>query len=73
MGDRSSDPPKRGGDRTRSPLYSIERRKMQCFRAASDYSSLPFRDQTQAYGISAAFCEAPTNHPAIRRLFERLR
>jgi len=33
--------------------------KMQCFIAASDYFSLPLREQTLAYPISPAFAKHP--------------
>ena len=33
--------------------------KMQCLMAASDYFSLPLREQTKAYSFSPAFAKHP--------------
>ena len=73
MGERPSDPPTVAAIELDRRCIRLNDAKMQCFIAASDYFSLPLREQTLAYPISPGFREAPINHPAILRLSEPLR
>src|SRR6266566_7548710 len=59
MGECPSDPPTVAAIELDRRCIRLNDAKMQCFIAASDYFSLPLREQTLAYPISPAFAKHP--------------
>jgi len=59
MGKCTSDPPTVSAIELDRRCIRLNDAKMQCFIAASDYFSLPLREQTLAYPISPAFAKHP--------------
>jgi hypothetical protein len=59
MGECPSDPPTVAAIELDRRGIRLNDAKMQCFIAASDYFSLPLREQTLAYPISPAFAQHP--------------